>query len=310
MRHSAKSAFAVGTHKNLIIQWETFLMFCLHFKLVFVPASSYTCRLYAQFLSRSFKSVNSIRNYISGVKTLHALLGFETDQFSEFSLVLFFRGLARLNPHCVKQANPITLEILIGIYNSLDFSVKSNVVYWCLFLFAFFLVARKSNLVPSSKQDIIDGKMLRKDMLVDHTEFLLVTFNWSKTIQFGERLLMSPLVRFKDQRLCPVKAYRDLIKLGISHPAGALFALPDGNCITYYLFQKKLRDCISHLNLDPSLFSTHSFRRGFATLAFQSNVSPDKIQLLGDWKSDAYKLYLELSWKDKVSILNNMFENM
>ena len=105
--------------------------------------------------------MNSIRNYISGVKTLHAIAGFDNEQFSDFSLLLTFRGLARLNPHCGKQANPITLEILISIHNNLDFSDKSNIVYWCLFLFAFFLVARKSNLVPSSKQDFSDGKYVQ-----------------------------------------------------------------------------------------------------------------------------------------------------
>jgi hypothetical protein len=41
-----------------------------------LPTVSKLC-LYGEFLSRSFKSVNSIQNYISGVKTLHLLAGFE-----------------------------------------------------------------------------------------------------------------------------------------------------------------------------------------------------------------------------------------
>ena len=76
---------------------------CIHFQLSYIPASFNTLRVYAQFLSRSFKSVNSIRNYISGFKTLHAIAGFDTEQFSDFSLLLTLKGLARLNPHCVNK---------------------------------------------------------------------------------------------------------------------------------------------------------------------------------------------------------------
>ena len=83
-------------------------MFCLHFHLCFLPTSTLTLRLYAQFLSRSFKSVDSIRNYISGIKTLHSLVGLDTSHFSDFILSLTLRGLARLNPHTPKRAEPIT----------------------------------------------------------------------------------------------------------------------------------------------------------------------------------------------------------
>jgi len=38
---------------------------------VFLPVSTATLQLYGQFLSRSFKSIDSIKNYVSGVKTMH-----------------------------------------------------------------------------------------------------------------------------------------------------------------------------------------------------------------------------------------------
>jgi hypothetical protein len=40
------------------------------------------------------------------------------------------------------------------------------------------------------------------------------------------------------------------------------------------------------------LFSSHSFRRGGATLAAQTGISSSLIQLMGDWKSDAYNKYI------------------
>lgn len=67
-------AYAEGTHNNLKIQWETYLMFCIYFGLTYLPMDTSTLSLYAQFLGRSFKSTQSIKNYLSGVKTMHHLL--------------------------------------------------------------------------------------------------------------------------------------------------------------------------------------------------------------------------------------------
>ena len=121
-----------------------------------------------------------------------------------------------------------------------------------------------------------------------------------KNIQFGEREVISPSLKMSDQRLCPVTAFEKLMALNIKQFNGALFTQPSGSCITYHLFQKKFRQCIDEIGLESKHFSTHSFRRGFTTLAFRSDIPPEYIQLLGDWKSDAYKCYLQLDWSDKL----------
>ena len=158
LKSSRRSAYAVGTLKNLKIQWEAYLMFCIFFGLQKLPSTSNTLSLFAQFLSRSFKAVQSINNYISGVKTMHLLLGYPVDKINNFIVNLTITGIARQNPHYIKQALPITPDILLKMVKYLDLSLISDRVYWCLFLFAFFLFARKSNLVPNIKKDIKEGK--------------------------------------------------------------------------------------------------------------------------------------------------------
>ena len=74
VKDSQKAVFA-STRKNLITQWMSFLLFCMHFKLEFLPAEEETMALYAQFLSRSLKSVSSICNYLSGGRLLHLFVG-------------------------------------------------------------------------------------------------------------------------------------------------------------------------------------------------------------------------------------------
>ena len=49
-------------------------------------------------------------------------------------------------------------------------------------------------------------------------------------------------------------------------------------------------------------FRGHSFRRGAASWAFRWGVPGEIIQLYGDWSSDAYKLYLDLSLESKLTL--------
>ena len=116
---------------------------------------------------------------------MHHLLGYSTANINDFLINLALRCISRQNPHLVKQAKPVTLEILMNIHEVLDFSIKSDVVYWCLFLFAFFLFARKSNLVPDS-ENYVNKKFLLRDDIQICENTLIVNVKWSKTIQFGE----------------------------------------------------------------------------------------------------------------------------
>ena len=122
---SKHNAFASGTRKNLHIQWKSFLLFCIYFGLQPLPADSNTVTLYVQFLSRSFKSVQSIKNYVSGVRFLHILWDLEFPDVLSVDMKLVLRGLARLNPHCPRQALPISPDILIQMFSFLDNHVKT-----------------------------------------------------------------------------------------------------------------------------------------------------------------------------------------
>ena len=96
IKNSTWSTFAVGTKRNLMTQWRTFLLFCAYFKFVAIPASLKTVCLYIQFLSRSFKSVESIKNYISGIRTLHLFLDESFPYFDEFLLNYYLEALKEI----------------------------------------------------------------------------------------------------------------------------------------------------------------------------------------------------------------------
>ena len=69
--------------------------FCVYFKLDSLPATSETLCIYAQFLHRSFQSVQSIKNYISAVRTLHRSLDIEFPTADIRHLNLLLRGISR-----------------------------------------------------------------------------------------------------------------------------------------------------------------------------------------------------------------------
>ena len=56
-----------------------------------------------------------------------------------------------------------------------------------------------------------------------------------------------------------------------------------------------MRKMLQMIDEDPKRFGTHSFRRGGATLAFKAGAPTDLIKTQGDWKSEAYQKYIEVS---------------
>ena len=80
--------------------------------------------------------------------------------------------------------------------------------------------------------------------------------------------------------------------------------------VSYYMFQKRLKSILTDLGYDSSKFSSHSFRRGFATFAFRSNIAADGIQISGDWHSDVYKRYISLSIEDKLDIIRSVSDKL
>ena len=305
---SKNAAFADSTKNNLLIQWETFIMFCLYFKMKIFPTSANTLCLFAQFLSRTFKSVGAIRNYISGTRLLNILQRHPCPSFSDIDLRLSLKGLNRLKSRAVHQAFPMTPYILSQIYNRLDFSRVVDTVMWALCTLAFFTLSRKSNLVATSSHSF-DRQLRRADIKLC-TFGILVHFNWSKTIQFRERRLSIPVVSIPGSVLCPVRAYFNMIKRIKVPQSSPAFVWPNNKGVTYKQFHTFLRSYLTKLGYDCTKYSSHSFRRGGATWAFQNGVPVESIQNLGDWHSDSYKRYLFMDLNQKMDTANMMVKDL
>ena len=120
-----------------------------------------------------------------------------------------------------------------------------------------------------------------------HDNYLELTLPASKTDPFRRGVTLT--VAVSDDDVCAVKALRHLLILNSSADS-PLFQLK-GTAFIRKAVTNYLRQILTSLGI-KGYYSGHSFRRGAATSAREAGLSSDKVQLLGRWKSDAYRLYI------------------
>ena len=182
MLHSRRMAYSSGTSSNLRTQFRAYLSFCVYFRRVALPADLKTIATYAQFLSRSV-TPQTVRNYLSGVKFLHILLGLDYPFTESFILRLVLRGISRLNPHVPRRARPVTPNILRAIAAQVDPSSSLHLAVYACALLSFFLMARVGSVLPVSSA--VSSRLYLSASAVRLAKHgLLVSFRHTKTIQF------------------------------------------------------------------------------------------------------------------------------
>ena len=196
----------------------------------------------------------------------------------------------------------MTLAILKKMYAVLDMSIPVNAVFSIASLFAFMCLFRKSNLVPDSADGFDSRKQLRQQDVVFTEDKVVVGIRWCKNKQFAHELLTFPLAKLPRSVLCPELALKNLYKLVPKNPQSLLFALPNGESLTYRAFQTILRDTLQKCNVPfPNSFSSHSYRRRGTTFSFLCGIPVEVIKLLGNWKSDAYLAYIEFPLETRTA---------
>jgi len=314
LRYTRSHALAQGTYSNLSTHFKSFFMFCHHFHLTALPVSLNTLCLYIQFLSRSL-APTSIRNYVSGVKHLHIVLGYEFPYSGHLLLKLVFRGIERLNPHVPNRAPPVSPSHLVKLASVVDWSSLHEVTVYTVALFLFMTLARLGNTLPPSHKSFSTKRFLCSSDVAMGTFGVLVTFRHTKTIQLGKRRLVVPVLRVNHSPLCLTSALQRMQSLqhseGIHSTTHSPLFLVRHRSRTVSLSKSQFLSSIRHLfsKTDISFSSQvrgHSFKRGGASHAFKAGLPCELIQIYGDWKSDAYRLYLDISMNTKLAYASHI----
>ena len=210
----------------------------------------------------------------------------------------------------MRQAAPLSSHLLSKIQWQLDLKKPVDAVMWALVLFAFFTpLAWNSNVVVTGTKAFDSSKQLcRSDVLVCE-KGLLVQFRWSKTMQFGGRVLLVPVLAIPNSPLCPLEAYVNMIRLVPARDNDPAFGVTVDNRflpITYNMLQRFIKTSVAKLGLDPGLFSSHSLRRAGTSWAFKAQVPGELIKTQDDWASQAYLRYLEFSLPERCQVAKKM----
>ncbi|KAI8481635.1 negative regulation of toll-like receptor 5 signaling pathway [Branchiostoma belcheri] len=306
-RETQRHAFTVGTQANHRTQFRAYLAFCHYFNQPAFPASAHLLACYAQFLSRSLKSPDSISHYLSAVKLLHQLNGFHTLDLQAFELKQTLRGLKKTLQHRPREARPVTPELLHLLQRHLDHNKPKDATIWTILLIGFFAYFRKSNLVPPSAAAFDPRKHLRRRDITSAPEGLILRTSWSKTIQANERELLAPILAIPGSPLCPVAAYKNMIHLLPAGPDSPAFILPPTarqpiRPVTASILDRSFKRLLTQAGLSTDAHTIHDLRRGGYTLAFEAGVPRELRQHHGDWRSNADLLYLKLSMAQRLRL--------
>ena len=199
MVESTRKGYQPGTAKNLRTYINRYLDFCLEYNLSQVPANGKQLCRFVQFLADSptISAIETINNYLGGVKTFHRLLNLPPPDTSEFLFNLTIRGLKLTLVRPIHQVEPMTPEIIQKMFAHVDLNYEEQLVAWVALMVGFHLLLCKSNLVPDTQASYDSSKQLVHRNLCLVKNVILVEIEWCKTLQFKEKKLILPLVQLK-----------------------------------------------------------------------------------------------------------------
>ena len=152
--------------------------------------------------------------------------------------------------HIVRQAAPMTPQILRLLRQNLNLPNPSDATFRALFLITVFTMARKSNLVPDRADLFNPEKQLPKEKILVGDGCLLVFLKWTKNIQIpGPLCVLSLLIV-----TCVNSLHYKIIRQPFhSFPVLAQFRLcMHSSMVSWNNWSK-------HVASNPDDYSTHSF---------------------------------------------------
>ncbi|KAK3280563.1 hypothetical protein CYMTET_11608 [Cymbomonas tetramitiformis] len=306
-------ADADNTKKNHTTGQRAFVRFMLAFgEEPVVPVSDEDLAMFYVFQSQTCK-VSTLKSYTTGVRRLHLEAKFEWVPVSHrFQVAQTMRGLKRLLGDEVKQKLAITLFILARMYQVMNFIDCNMVTLWAAMLTALLCLLRKDNVCVGKVDAFNVRRVLRRKDFEMRNETVWVTLVFSKVIQFEERTHRVAM-RATGGMLCPRRALAKCFELTPAEPESPAFLWKSrGRTVpmTHGVFVGEVKKLIRKIGLDPSQYSGHSFRRGGATMAFNLGVDHLLIKLQGDWVSNAYQRYEQLTEARRLELPKRLAARM
>lgn len=231
----------------------------------------------------------TIHNYLFAVRSwaMDASLG-TVNPVDSYLVKQVLTGIKQLVGHRPKPKFAILPEFLVAIFVLMGTSALDK-RDWALFVIAFWALLRKAELLALKWGNVkaIPGGMSL--FIAD-----------SKTDK--DRKGMEVVLAARNDILCPVRAIMALASVvpeaqrGLDSPIAVASnkSAWTAKALASKSFVGRIKYWVERIGLDPANYSGHSFRRGGATTMARAGIPPEIIQIQRRWRSDAYKLYVQL----------------
>lgn len=251
--------------------------------------------LFIAYLFERNMAPNTISTYIGAMATINKLHG-GSDIFNQFLVKKILAGVNRIRGS-IDTRLPIQLDLLHALVNSIPQVVPTLYMQTLLkasYLMAFHAFLRVGEIMAKSTTDTTRPLQLQDIVLQPkvNPSSCFITLRQSKNSAVSQTIHITKRPNLPTAH-CPVAAIAQYLLLRGSHE-GMFFMLQCKRPLTKHAFNILLARTITCLGLDPSRYKAHSFRIGAATTAALHGVTDEKIQLLGRWKSNAFRKYIRI----------------
>lgn len=237
----------------------------------------------------------TIKQYITHVQSMHTDMDLPFTACESPLVQRLIRGIKRYHGEKDrKPKQPVTLPVLLDVLQHLV--PGTNEYAACCLAYAGLL--RCGEFTAKSKGTTFDAgvHLSRRSVQFipsfENTTHIKLTLPASKTDPFRKGVTIT-IAGAPGLRSDPVAALKQLFERSPRAGESPLFEDPDGTVMHRGRFIAALRTALIAARYNASNFSSHSFRGGGASSAAAAGFSDYEIQLLGRWRSDAYKLYIE-----------------
>ena len=211
-------------------------------------------------------------------------------------------GIRRLRGEAdTKERRPITRDVLLKVLTRFNTTTRYGIMLHAVFCLAFAGFLRIGEFTWSqedyAQSDFVNWFLTRRSVEL-HEDYAFLKLSASKTDPFRRGVTLT--VAATGDQACAVSSLRRLLSQYPAPPTAPLFHTASGITFTRRLVTDVLRQSLTSLG-HTGHYSGHSFRRGAATSARNAGLTDEEIMILGRWKSDSYRLYIDI---DPNRILN------
>lgn len=281
LRDEATELLAAGRSANTKranrSDWAHWVTWCEGYDLDHLPAAPTTVALYVTELARWARPATITRR-LSSISIAHQSAGYQSPTH-DVAVRATMSGVRRVLGAAQVGKSPLLISDIRAMVACMPDDV-AGLRDRALLILGFAGGFRRSELVG-----------LTMDCIVETSEGLVITVRRSKTDQEGMGRQIG-LPRGCAPLTCPVTAYKAWITAG-RLPDGPIFRAIDrhGNVGAAPLSGESVSTVVKRAaaaaGLDPSLFSAHSLRSGFATTAARAGVGEEAIMRITGHRSTA-----------------------